>query len=316
MTRMTNVDIARLRTRDLQTRFDSSSDFSGDFNLMPSHLIEFVRPAIARGEKMVASAPCDMAIWDAPGDGTYYSSGVPVVATGFANRYGTNFMLGTVAGNLAGNAWNRRKAEALSQKRWMAYIPQGMLTISTCGFYIDHEDGQFWRGWHDLDKVDWIEPSKVEIRTQGAQNQVRFQLISDWAELLYVLWVRTATGGHHPRKYDWISPNLQTIPLDSYPEYGTGAESVHSPAARGPEAHFGQANANLALIFSLISLFFVFFLVPTLIFGPLAVWQSIEAKKKGNMSRRRVLGMLLGGGMLLFVFVLLIAGLLGYVSSM
>lgn len=312
MSQLTNADIARLRTRDLQAEIESTGGFSTDFGLMPPQLIEFVRPTFPQAEKMLASAPCEMAIWSSPGDGTYYSGdGVPVVATGFANRTGTALALGATAGNLAGHAWNKRKAEKMAQKRWMPFVPQGVLTVSNYGFYIDHEDGQYGRAWQDLQKVEWIEPSKIEIRTSHGQDQARLQLVSDWAELIYILWIKVVAKGQHPRKFDWIPPHLQTIPPGSYPEYGMGARSVHGPAARGPEAPPGHTNANLSLTFGLITVFSVFFLIPPLLFGPLAIWQGIEAKKKGNRSRRRILGMALGAIMLAIIFFVLVIALMG-----
>lgn len=84
----TNAQIARYQTNQFQQRLAGGQiTQDADYHLMPYKDIEFVRVR-TQGERLMASAPVMMDVWDAPGDGSYTASGVPIVGTGVANKAG------------------------------------------------------------------------------------------------------------------------------------------------------------------------------------------------------------------------------------
>jgi hypothetical protein len=206
---MSDSDVAILRALALQKKMDSGTQLTReDFRLVERHQLRPIRSTIdAESEWMVASGACRVLVWDSPGDGSFAPSSSPVVFTGLANRQGMNFAMGAVAGNLAANVLGSRKARRDAQPRWMEYIPYGVVTVSTHGFYVETQDeGLLVWGWGNFDTVEWIGPSAIEMLMHTDQGSVRMRLLSDWAELVFISWVQVCFQ-EHPGKYSWLTPD-------------------------------------------------------------------------------------------------------------
>lgn len=206
---LSDADVAILRTLTLQKKLDSGARLTReDFRLVDRHQVRPIRPNIdPDSEWMVASGPCAMQVWDSPGDGSFAPSGAPLVFTGVANRAGMAYGLGAVAGSLAMNVAGARRAKRDAQQRWMDYLPQGIVTVSTHGFYVESpQEGLLRWGWGDFDTVEWVGPSAVEMLVRTEEGSVRARLLSDWAELAFVSWVHVCFN-EHPGKYTWLTPD-------------------------------------------------------------------------------------------------------------
>lgn len=142
-----------------------------------------IRPMFDPGaEQMVASGPCRMLVWDAPGDGTYNAAGAPMVFTGLANSTGIAYGVGAAAGTAAMNLMGARRARQDAQQRWMDYIPQGAATVSTHGFYVESQEHGLLRwDWGMFSSVEWIGTSAVEMILETDEGSVRARFLSDWA---------------------------------------------------------------------------------------------------------------------------------------
>ena len=205
---LSNGDIAILHTLQLQKKLDSGRQLAPDeMQLVPRHMLRPIRPSIDPGaEHMVASGPCRIIIWDAPGDGSYNSVGVPMLFTGTANSTGIAYGVGAAAGSMAVNLLGKRRAQQDSQQRWMDYIPHGTATVSTHGFYVEsQEHGLLTWSWGLFDSVEWIGPNAVEMLMQLEEGTVRLRFLSDWAELAFISWVEVCHP-QHPGKYTWFTP--------------------------------------------------------------------------------------------------------------
>lgn len=205
---LSNTDVAILSTLGLQKRLDSGQDLSPeDFQLVPRHMLRPIRPMFDPGsEQMVASGPCRMLVWDAPGDGTYNAAGAPLVFTGLANSTGIAYGVGAAAGTAAMNLMGARRARQDAQQRWMDLIPNGVTTVSTHGFYVEsQEEGLVRWDWGQFSTAEWIAPSTVELILETEGTSIRLRLLSDWAELVFVSWVQVCHP-QHPGKYTWFAP--------------------------------------------------------------------------------------------------------------
>lgn len=206
-TALSNADIAILQTLNFQKKLDSGAPIARrEFLLVPPEVLRPIRPGFnPQDEKMMASGQCRMMTWRSPGDGSYNATGVPTVLTGFANRRGTAMMAGAAAASIGMNLASSKRAKRDAQPRWMDYIPQGMMTVSSFGFYIeDYEHGLMRWGWDVIQSAEWKAPSTVELIMSTPTWSGRVLLISDWAELLFVGWIHAAFP-QHPGKHAWVT---------------------------------------------------------------------------------------------------------------
>jgi len=199
---LSSADIAVLKTLQLQQKLEAHTATSADLLLVPRQSLAAVRPN--PGEALMASGPCTMTIWDAPGDGSYTGVSVPMVATGFANRTGVQFAAGAAVGSLAANMFFKKRARKDAEPRWMPYS-SGMMTVSTLGWYIqDQAYGLVSWGWQDVQSIEWLSQSQTELWLYSEQGNIRVQMFSDWAELVFVAWV-SATFPDHPRAHAYLT---------------------------------------------------------------------------------------------------------------
>ncbi|HCS61035.1 MAG TPA: hypothetical protein DIW46_06520 [Microbacterium sp.] len=205
---LSNADVAVLHAVTLQKKFEGRSYVRSDLEVLPRQSMRPVRPLIANDEVMMASGGCAIHVWDAPGDGSYTASQTPVVGTGFGNSTGTAQMAGLAVGTIAVNMFSASRAHKDAQPRWMDFIPNGALTVSTHGLYIeDATQGLLTWGWNLIQSIEWGGPSRIVFRIATDDGSVQASLASDWAELAYITWIH-AVFPDHPQKYlyttaDW-----------------------------------------------------------------------------------------------------------------
>lgn len=105
--------------------------------------------------------------------------------------------------NLAG----ARRAKRDAQHRWMDFLPYGVATVSTHGLYVETQDhGLLIWGWGDVDTIEWVGPSTVDMLLRTDEGSVRMRFISDWAELVFVSWIQVCFP-EHPGKCTWFAPD-------------------------------------------------------------------------------------------------------------
>ena len=290
-----NAAIARRITRDYQQKLESGAALGPeDHLLVPPEQLEYVQPSYDRNsEKLLASSPVRMSAWGAPGDGSYDASGVPIVATGMANRRGTQFAVGAAAGNLAVNAFNRSRAKKNAQPRWMPFIPQGVMTVSSHGFYISHSEGLFGRNWWAVQDIKLRGPSTIDVVIHDQDLSGRYQIVADWAELIFVMWIIQAAD-QHPARHTWYKDEGAEAPAAPATDYGTGRASRSAPAAPSSVNSPGQTNALISVIFGVLGFVAQSFAPVAILCGVLAIWQAIRAGKAGSTSKLRIIGLVLG----------------------
>lgn len=203
---LSNADVAVLRALQLQQRLDSQQVISPEeWVLVPRSALRPVRPHFdPRSEIMMASGPSTVFVWDAPGDGSFSPAATPVIATGFANAAGIGMAVGASLGTLGANMIGRHQAELNAQRRWMEFSI-GAITVSTHGVYLeDGTHGLLYWAWSTFDGMEWKSQSCVEALLTTDQGVAQIAINSDWAELVFVLWVQTCFP-QHPQKYSWFT---------------------------------------------------------------------------------------------------------------
>ena len=157
----------------------------------------------AQRELMLASGYFDLGWWGSPGNGSYQPSSGMLVATG---RGG----LALTAGYFGAQAWvnSRRRQQALADSvpRWLP-IQQGVLHVSSHGFYMSSQSGLFPWDWRAIDDARMTGPGVLEFRGSSEQGQVHLQLVSHWSELCFALWA-VARHPRHPQLAgaQWLPP--------------------------------------------------------------------------------------------------------------
>lgn len=202
---LSNTDVAILQTLKFQKKLDSGVPLTpADFLLIPHQALRPIRPSMnPPSEKMMASGPCRLLVWGAPGDGSYTTTGVPMVMTGVANRQGTAMMAGAAAATIGMNLMSSSRARRDAQPRWIDNAHQGTLTVSTHGFYVeDYNSGLRQWNWDCIQSIEWQGTSTVDLMIQTQSWAGRVRLVSDWAELVLVTWIAAAFP-QHPGKYTW-----------------------------------------------------------------------------------------------------------------
>ncbi|QQE49026.1 hypothetical protein I6H91_01395 [Micrococcus luteus] len=289
----TNAQIARYQTNQFQQRLAGGQiTQDADYHLMPYKDIEFVRVR-TQGERLMASAPVMMDVWDAPGDGSYTASGVPIVGTGVANKAGIQFAVGMAAGSMVVNSMAKRKAVKDSQKRWLPFIARGIVTVSTHGFYISHPEGEAAFMWNDIQNAKVTGPSTVELLFVN-QPTFRFQLRSDWAELIFALWTE-AVAPEHPQRMGWYrEQDAVTEGAEGGPAvYGRGSRALMPPKMSGAVGAQGSTGATIALVLSILG-----FITGTslfgLLFGTAGAVYGFVLRRGGDHSKRTLFAIILG----------------------
>lgn len=116
-------------------------------------------------------------------------------------KRGQNFAVGSMLGTAAVNMWGRRKASKTGWELWQ----QAPLTVSTGGFYLETmAEGVMVFPYDGFQTMEWEGQGRINAFFRQPQWQGRILLESDWAELIYVMWMLTCHP-QHPGRYRWLT---------------------------------------------------------------------------------------------------------------
>lgn len=174
---------------------------------MPREALRPVRPKLDDDELMMVSGDCRMFEWGSPGDGSYDTVRPPVVMTGVANKEGAQIIAGAVVGAIGMNLLNKKRAQKDATTRWMDYAA-GPITVSNHGFYVEESEGTWCWDYNAIEMIEWRGLSTIELRlshqnSAGGTYQQRLVVTSDWAELIFVLWIDSCYP-QHPGRLTWL----------------------------------------------------------------------------------------------------------------
>lgn len=151
-------------------------------------------------ECVVAVGEYEMMWWGAFGDGTYSRS---LFAVG-----GPALMATTLGISAITNMRRKAKAQAAASPAWR-HVDDGHLYLSTDGVYFSGPLGFRPWGFDVIDVMELPQPGRVRFTGRcGAGSSQSFTVCSDWAELMFVLWIR-ARGVCPPQLHevfpeDWL----------------------------------------------------------------------------------------------------------------
>lgn len=149
------------------------------------------------------SGPCQVLELRAAGDGSYSTSSTLVWGTGLVGLAA----LGATAAVSAGN--NARARQAAAQNAQVAFRPQfeANLYVTNTGWIFHTGQGVLTWQHGDVDAMHVIGPNAVVLQGKSDRGPITWQLLSPFAELVFVLW---ALDQHpdHPQLMDgsWLQP--------------------------------------------------------------------------------------------------------------
>lgn len=150
------------------------------------------RTQFARDERVVGGGPFVLLDYSATGDGTYLRDGGFFFATGAAGLAITGLL---AAGRAMGNARRRDAAAAAAVPRWRQ-IEQGVLYVSTAGFYLQTARALLPWSYAAVDAMWLVGPGALNFQGNSDAGRISWVLASDWAELTFTLWARLMHPQH------------------------------------------------------------------------------------------------------------------------
>lgn len=196
--RWTNSDIAVHRTLEFQKRYDAGRGMRReDFQVAPARP---VRPMLSQDEIMMASAGARLYLWNNGRD--FQAVANPVhMSTIALNKRGQNFAVGSMLGTAAVNVWGRRQAA----KTGWELTEQAPLTVSTEGVYLETmAQGVLVFSFDGFQTMEWEGQGRINGFFSQPHWQGRLLIESDWAELIFVMWM-SRCHPHHPARYSWFT---------------------------------------------------------------------------------------------------------------
>lgn len=120
----------------------------------------------------------------AAGDGSYLHSSGFVVGTG---PMGLALLAGSLIGNATGNALRRQRAHHDAQLAFRHQL-DAIVYVTDVGFVLHNYEGVF--SWHHdaIDAMQVVGPGVALMQGQAIDRRVTWQLLSPWAELMFVTW--------------------------------------------------------------------------------------------------------------------------------
>ncbi|MDO5728604.1 MAG: hypothetical protein Q4P71_03140 [Actinomycetaceae bacterium] len=100
----------------------------------------------------------------------------------------------------------RRKARAIEEARvkWRL-IGEGVITISTHGFYLEDEKGIYHWSWKGIAQAELTAPGHFMMVTNEQPVPTRWIIATEWAELLLLLWAHH----RHPTHPQYVNYQAQ-----------------------------------------------------------------------------------------------------------
>ncbi|WP_345216788.1 hypothetical protein [Georgenia halophila] len=169
----------------------------------PLELAVSFRPTFSTDEIMMAAGPFDLFNFQPVGNGSYQRGGGLFLGTGPIGLAATGVF---AAARFAGNRSRKKRAEADAVPRWVQ-VDTGQLIVSDRGFYLETRSGLHSWNYDDINQVEMAAPSHLIMAGTSANGPVRWIIRSDWAELIFVLWVNRFAP-RHPQLADgsWLPP--------------------------------------------------------------------------------------------------------------
>lgn len=160
-------------------------------------------PRLLRDEQMLARGPFRLLDHKAIGSGEYVHKDGIFMATGPG---GLVLSGAFAAGQALANSSRRRQATASATPRWHV-IEQGMLFVSTGGFYFDTGHSLLAWAYTAVTAAELTGPGALRITGESENGPIAWLLESDWAELVFTLWAR-AVHPQHPQylAHRWLPP--------------------------------------------------------------------------------------------------------------
>lgn len=156
---------------------------------VPEHRIQTMFP-LAQNEIAFAGGNIAVDSFHSAGDGSYNQSTTFAFGTGV---FGLALAAGTLAGSAAGNAARRDQAAANAQAAWRPSFG-GTIFVTNTGFLLQTMEGLFRWDWESIDLMQVVGYNCVVMQARSQKGLVTWRLLSEWSELVFVLWAMK----HHP----------------------------------------------------------------------------------------------------------------------
>jgi hypothetical protein len=158
------------------------------------------------GERLLAQGDFQLYTHTSVGDGSYQHSDGFFFATG---GVGLALTAGFAVAQAAGNASRRNRAAQDAVPRWLL-SDRGLMWVSTAGFYLQTVNGLFPWAWQHIQSAQLLAPATLHLQGQSDTGSVSWLIVSDWAELAFVLWA-LQMHPQHPMltQMTWVPPGWQ-----------------------------------------------------------------------------------------------------------
>lgn len=145
------------------------------------------------GERIWAAGSLAVDSFTTVGDGSYLHQGTTAVF-GYG-KTGVALTAASVIGGAIGNARRRHAAEHAATPAWHRIIG-GSVFVSNHGFRIQDQSGLFAWNWESIDAMEIGAYNLVGLQGRSADGHVTWRLISEWSELIFVLWAMNRHPQH------------------------------------------------------------------------------------------------------------------------
>lgn len=190
-------------------------------NRVPEHTIDTLFPLDGDVYGLAAGA-LRVDQYYAIGDGSWQSDSTVVFGTG---TLGLALMAGTMVASKAKENAARNQAAADATATWREFITGAVVYVTTAGFIIQTLEGLLQWEWEYVASAQVVSYNVLVLQVYTEQGTATWRLLSEWSELIFVLWA-LARHPRHPQLRDgsWLPPNW-----------------VEWAAAQGYRTHLGQA---------------------------------------------------------------------------
>jgi hypothetical protein len=183
----------------------------GDLSAVPA--VTAVFACEVPGERLWAAGLFALSKWGALGDGSWdLPPGEPFKAPGLL---GTGLAAAELVPGIGLPAaiarrrlmqWHlRRQAGQDAIPRWVP-LADGWLFSSAYGFYLQTSSGVYPWLWKGVTSALLAGPGELHINVRNGSRSARWQLMSDWSELIFVTWALARNPTHPGLVNGWLPP--------------------------------------------------------------------------------------------------------------